>query len=160
MKSQCAVCYISVLCSLASLTSGLPSPVGLFSVVQFPNDACSGVSGLTGTCLTASECTTRSGSSDGTCAAGFGVCCLVVAETCQTTTISHNNTYVRNPSYPAVLTSSTSAQTCSYKVEKMSEEEICQLRLDFQTVELGQTASSGVCTDTFQVTTSVDSSAT
>ena len=129
-------------------------------MVQFPNDACQGESGLTGTCLTASECTTRSGSNDGTCAAGFGICCLVVADTCTTTTISHNNTYVRNPSYPSALTSSTSAQTCTYKVEKMSDENICQLRLDFQTVELGQTASSGVCTDTLQVTTSVDSSST
>ena len=145
---------------MSSLSSSLPSPVGLFSVVQFPNLACPGDSGLTGTCLTASECTSRAGSSDGTCAAGFGVCCLVVAASCQSSTISHNNTYLRNPGYPAALASSTSAQTCSYKVEKMSEENICQLRLDFQTVELGQTASSGVCTDSLQVTTSADSSST
>ena len=145
---------------MSSLSSSLPSPVGLFSVVQFPNAACSGDSGLTGTCLTASECTARAGSTDGNCAAGFGVCCLVVADTCQGSAISHNNTYVRNPGFPSVLASSTSAQTCSYNVEKMSDENICQLRLDFQTVELGQTASSGVCTDSLQVTTSVDSSST
>ena len=84
----------------------------------------------------------------------------MVASTCDSSlTVSHNNTYVRNPSYPSALTSSTSAQTCSYKVVK-SEENICQLRLDFQTVELGQTGSSGVCTDSLQVTTSVDSSST
>ena len=28
-----------------------------------------------GTCETSSECTTDGGSADGTCAAGFGVCC-------------------------------------------------------------------------------------
>lgn len=145
---------------MSSLCSSLPSPVGLFSVVQFPNSACLRDSGLTGTCLTMSECEARAGSSDGTCAAGFGVCCLVVEDSCQGPTISRNNTYLANPSFPSALASSTSAQTCSYKVEKMSEGNICQLRLDFQTVELGQTASSGVCTDTLQVTTSVDSSST
>ena len=30
---------------------------------------------LQGTCYTASECGTKSGTSDGNCAAGFGVCC-------------------------------------------------------------------------------------
>ena len=48
----------------------------LFSVVKFPNDACASSTSLTGTCLTASECTTAGGSADGNCAAGFGVCCL------------------------------------------------------------------------------------
>ena len=82
----------------------------------------------------------------------------MVSATCNVlTTISNNNTYVRNPSYPSTLTSTSSAQTCGYKVEKMNEN-ICQLRLDFQAVELGQTASSGACTDTLEVTASVDSS--
>ena len=62
--------------AVCCLTSGLPSPVGLFSVVQFPNDACSTGSGLTGTCVTSSECNTRAGTADGSCASGFGVCCL------------------------------------------------------------------------------------
>ena len=29
-----------------------------------------------GTCLTSSECSSKSGTSDGNCAAGFGVCCV------------------------------------------------------------------------------------
>ena len=31
---------------------------------------------LSGTCETSSECSTDGGSADGTCAAGFGVCCV------------------------------------------------------------------------------------
>ena len=83
-----------------------------------------------------------------------------MASTCDSSlTVSHNNTYVRNPSYPSALSSSTSTQTCGYKVQKLNDQ-ICQLRLDFENLELGQTASSGVCTDTLQVTASVDSPAT
>ena len=31
----------------------------LFSVVKFPNDACTATNGLIGTCLTSTECTSR-----------------------------------------------------------------------------------------------------
>ena len=49
----------------------------LFSIVQFPNQQCtaSSSSSTYGTCYTSSECTSKGGSSDGNCAAGFGVCC-------------------------------------------------------------------------------------
>ena len=48
--------------AIASLTRAVPSPIGLFSVVQFPNDACdtTDATPLTGTCLTSTECTGRS----------------------------------------------------------------------------------------------------
>merc|ERR1719225_730195 len=52
----------------------------LFSVVTFPNDQCTGKSSsssneIKGTCFTSSECSGKSGTADGNCAAGFGVCC-------------------------------------------------------------------------------------
>ena len=42
------------------------------------NDECrsSSDSSLTGTCLSSSECSDQSGTNDGQCAAGFGVCCV------------------------------------------------------------------------------------
>jgi hypothetical protein len=71
----------------------------LFSVITFPNkyttikhlllvkipiqffiiSVCVPVSDLTmkGTCLTAKECGEASGTSDGNCASGFGVCCVL-----------------------------------------------------------------------------------
>ena len=144
--------------ALCGLVHPAPSPIGLFSIVQFPNDACTSASSLTGTCLTSTECTSRSGAASGTCAAGFGVCCLVTSSTCSTT-ISQNNTYIQNPSYPSTYPTPSSATMCSYTVNKVNDN-ICQLRLDFQTQELGITATTGACTDTFQATLSVESSST
>ena len=77
--------------ALSSLVSSLPSPVGLFSVVQFPNEACNSGSGSTGTCYTASECSTKSGTVDGTCAAGFGVCCLGESLTVSQSRVTHSS---------------------------------------------------------------------
>ena len=62
MSCFCAVIYVYSF-ALPVLSLGLaaavprPAPLsGLFSVVQFPNDACTATSGLTGTCVTSTEC--------------------------------------------------------------------------------------------------------
>merc|ERR1712037_518152 len=109
--------------------------LSLFSVVQFPNDECtsSTTSPTTlGTCLTSSECTSRSGAASGTCAAGFGVY------------------YIRNPGYPSSYTP-TSAVTCSFTINKASDD-ICQLRLDFQTMSGYTATTDGTCTASFEAT--------
>ena len=123
----------------------------LFSIVQFPNQQCTASSSSTtyGTCYTSSECTAKGGSSDGNCAAGFGVCCVITTSTCSTS-ITTNTTYIRNPNYPSSYTPS-SAGTCSYTVKKVSDD-ICQLRLDFQTMTGFYTGTSGACgVDDFEV---------
>ena len=54
--------YIYYVCSLYS---------------RFPNDACQGDGGgKNGTCYTKEECSTKGGEEIGSCASGFGVCCL------------------------------------------------------------------------------------
>ena len=104
---------IIILVVAIGLSSSAPSPIpiGLFSVVQFPNDACTTSSSVTGTCVTSTECTSKvdntlpyfpspsplmvnniilliisflykGGSASGGCAAGFGVCCLITSATC------------------------------------------------------------------------------
>lgn len=150
-----------IVSGLVGHLGAVPSPLGLFTVVQFPNDACTASSGLTGTCVTAAQCSERGGTASGNCAASFGVCCLVAAATCDSSgaAVTYNNTYMRNPSYPSAYPTSTSTTTCAYKVTKLSDN-ICQVRLDFQTLELGQTASSGACTDSIQATLSAESSVT
>jgi len=140
----------------------IPSPIGgLFTVVQFPNDACTTDDSLSpvGTCLTSSECTTKGGTASGQCAAAFGVCCLITESTCSSSavTISHNNTYFRNPSFPSTYPTSASSTTCAYKITKASDD-VCQLRLDFQTLELGQTDADGTCTDNIAATLSAENS--
>jgi len=151
-----------LLAGLCSPGLSVPAPErsekALFSVVKFPNDACTASTGLTGTCVTSTECTGRDGTATGTCAAGFGVCCVVYSATCiVSTAISTNNTYLRNPGYTAALASSTSTQTCSYKISK-ADSEVCQLRLDFETLELGQTVATGACTDSLTASTTADNS--
>lgn len=44
------------------------NPFSLFHVVQFPNTDCVTGADTQGTCYTASECSTRGGTADGTCA--------------------------------------------------------------------------------------------
>merc|ERR1711915_130153 len=120
----------------------------LFSIVQFPNQQCTGSSSSStyGTCYTSSECSAKGGSADGNCAAGFGVCCVIYTTTCGTA-ISTNTTYIRNPGYPSSYTAS-SASTCTYTFNKVSAD-ICQLRLDFQTFSgFATSTTAGDCYDT------------
>merc|ERR1719211_302724 len=84
----------------------------LFSIVQFPNQQCTGASSTStyGTCFTSS-------------------------------------TYIRNPGYPSSYTAS-SASTCTYTFNKASDD-ICQLRLDFQTFSgFATSTTAGDCYDT------------
>jgi len=120
----------------------------LFSIVQFPNQVCTSASSTTtyGTCYTSTECTAAGGTADGNCAAGFGVCCIIATSTCSST-ITTNTSYVRNPGYPSTITPSTTG-TCVYTVSKVNSD-ICQLRLDFQTMSGLLTTSAGACTDKF-----------
>jgi len=132
----------------------------LFSVVQFKNEACVSsdtlASGSTanrnGTCFTSSECSTRGGSSRGSCASGFGVCCVFTVSA-TSSTISNNDTYIQNPSFPSAYGETNSL---AYTIQKCSDD-ICWLRLDFeQFTTLGPAdtleANGGACVDTFTVT--------
>merc|ERR1719232_1454721 len=133
------------ICSSSNVTEDRSGKsFSLFSIVQFPNQECTAASSSTtyGTCYTSSECTAKGGSSDGNCAAGFGVCCVIYSSSCSGV-ISTNTTYIRNPSYPSSYTPS-SAGTCAYTVNKVSDD-VCQLRLDFQTMTGYYTGTSGLC---------------
>lgn len=109
----------------------------LFSIVNFKNDPCvsssSIASGSTsyrnGTCFTASECSSKGGSSKGGCASGFGVCCVFMLSDSSSTTVNYNDTYLQNPSYPSTYGSTSSL---SYTVNKV-QSDVCWLRLDFET---------------------------
>ena len=53
----------------------------LFTIVRFGNTACDAdVTARNGTCYTAAECASKGGTSSGTCASGFGVCCTFDGE--------------------------------------------------------------------------------
>merc|ERR1719490_72620 len=148
LSSRSRAAVLGLVLSLAASVSARNETNGkafsLFSIVQFPNQQCTASSSTTtyGTCYTSSECTTKGGSADGNCAAGFGVCCVITTSTCSSS-ISTNTTYIRNPNYPSSYTP-TSAGTCSYTINKVSDD-VCQLRLDFQTMSGFYTGTSGAC---------------
>jgi hypothetical protein len=94
----------------------------IFQVVRFPNDAClATTASKNGTCYTAEECSNKGGTSGGSCAEGFGVCCVFTL-TCGSTS-SENCTYFE-------FTSTVAAGACRAKICKANPN-ICRLRLDF-----------------------------
>merc|ERR1711962_688197 len=132
------ITLLCMLCSLLTVSDSSSADVrdrenkllNVFNIVTFPNDGCvSG--GVYGVCYTASECSAKGGTSDGTCASGFGVCCKF-SGTCGGTT-SLNNTYFK----------STDADTspCTFTVCKCSSD-ICSIRLNFDTFSTDQPSSS------------------
>jgi len=117
--------------------------LSVFNVISFPNAVCTSTSGYNGTCYTASECTSLGGSSSGTCASSFGVCCVFSLE-CGATS-SQNNTYAIKTSY----STSTDSDPCTYTICKCSSS-ICKIRIDFDTMVLAapfSTSSTAVAAD-------------
>lgn len=103
--------------------------LSIFNVVRFPNENCVGAGSLNGTCYTASECTSLSGTASGGCASSFGVCC-VFSLSCGATTSA-------NTSYAQISSFSTTSDTdpCTYTYCK-NNEDICKLRIDYESMVL------------------------
>merc|ERR1719331_3632161 len=98
----------------------------VFQVIKFPNDVCSGAT-RNGTCYTSEECSTKGGASDGSCASGFGVCC-VFALACGASA-SENQTYLVQASV------TTLTNPCKYTICPCGTN-ICRIRFDFTTMVL------------------------
>merc|ERR1711936_623619 len=108
----------------------------IFQVVKFPNDVCTG-SSRNGTCYTSEECSTKRGTNDGSCASGFGVCC-VFSLSCGDTS-SENQTYL-------VQSSTTSLTSpCTYTICKCATT-ICRIRFDFSTFVLANAVAGTTVT--------------
>merc|ERR1711997_387737 len=101
-----------------------PKLISTFQIVRFPNDPCVGSNSRNGTCYTSQECSSKSGTSAGTCADGFGVCCTFIINTCGSTS-SENLTVWQSPT--TVTTGSCPLTICP------TSDDICSLRLDFTT---------------------------
>ncbi|XP_059078469.1 uncharacterized protein LOC131876939 isoform X2 [Tigriopus californicus] len=128
----------------------------IFNIVTFKNDPCTttGAGNLGGTCLDSTSCSSRGGTASGNCAAGFGVCCLfVVNGAC-----SGDQTITQNDGYPAADT--TADETCNYKFNRICEN-LCQIRLDFETLktEVDATGACGTAADAVAVTSPFSSTA-
>merc|ERR1719150_3422114 len=130
-----------MICSLCGASNRTESTkagktFSLFSVVQFPNDVCTSTSGTytNGTCITSGQCLSRGGTSQGSCAAGFGVCCVYTLSATGSV-ISQNVSYIINPNYPSTYAPTSTPATVSYTINKCSCD-VCRLRLDFEEFQL------------------------
>ncbi|XP_050300764.1 uncharacterized protein LOC126739230 [Anthonomus grandis grandis] len=108
-------------------------------LVRFENGECDGGNGFTGTCFTRRECSYQDGVRAASCANSAGACC-VFQRTCGESS-SVNNTYFVSPGFPSTYTGGTA---CSFTIEK--QDDACQVRLDFLTLNLAQPNVNGTCT--------------
>jgi len=125
----------------------------LFSVVNFPNLACTTAMSneMRGICVTAEECNGRSGTASGNCAAGFGVCCFTTVDDL-TATVVNNMTYLVNPGYPSAHAEVTTALNYQYSIQAKAN--TAAIRLDFHTGVFTQpVAATGACGNVDTVTT-------
>jgi len=128
----------------------------IFSVVSFKNDPCQSTSSISsgstdyrnGTCRTSEECSDKGGSIKGTCASGFGVCCVHIIDDDDDTDVNHNDTYIQNPNFPSAYDEDNDI---NYKVNKVSDD-ICFLRLDFEQFQTNRN-NDGTCQDRLEITT-------
>jgi len=97
--------------------------LNVFTIINFPNDPCTSGS-TSGVCYTATECSALGGTTSGSCASGFGVCCLFTGGCGATASV--NNTYFAS--------SSSDSSPCTFTVCKCNDD-ICQLRLNFDTFQ-------------------------
>ena len=115
--------------------------LNVFNIVKFPNDGCnSSISNVYGVCYTASECTSLGGTSTGSCASGFGVCCTFSGGCSGSTSL--NNTYFKS--------SESDSSPCVFNVCKSSDD-VCQIRLGFDTFDIAQPT-----TTTYLATTTIN----
>merc|ERR1712226_718920 len=116
--------------------------LSLFTIVSYKNEGCIATGGNNGTCYSSSDCTRLNGQAAGSCASGFGVCCLF-SKTCGEST-STNCTYFQNAGFPSTF---DNVGSCQLTINKCSPD-VCQLRLDFDNFVLAQPeATDHVCQD-------------
>ncbi|KAI8421768.1 hypothetical protein MSG28_009732 [Choristoneura fumiferana] len=104
----------------------------IFEVVEFDHVPCTSSSGLEGTCLHESDCQGIGGATMGTCADGYGACC-VIQYSCDDTSAAAAGWFT-NPGFPEP---SSERLSCAVSISKQSED-VKQIRLDFLNFEVTQ----------------------
>lgn len=103
--------------------------ISSFQIVKFPNDPCVGSATRNGTCYTSQECSDKKGTSAGSCADGFGVCCTFLVTNCGSTIYENQTDWT----IPAALP--TTENSCKLNVCPQSTD-ICSLRIDFTAFQI------------------------
>jgi hypothetical protein len=107
-----------------------------FTILSFPNLSCnSSDATLDGTCYTSSECSAKGGKSLGSCALGFGVCCIFNLACFSES--SENGTIFTSPN--------TILPLCSAMIRFGTD--ICQVKLELEEFVLLDPDAEGLCTE-------------
>merc|ERR1712156_650692 len=107
--------------------------IGIFNVVRFPNNVCDTNGNMNGTCYTAEECTSRDGVATGSCADGYGVCCVITLSCGSTTT--ENCTYLQQVAATDPATDSDTSLACTYTICPATAT-VPRIRFDLTAMEL------------------------
>ncbi|XP_068617450.1 uncharacterized protein [Battus philenor] len=102
----------------------------VLEVVEFDHETCYSTTGLEGRCLHEYDCDAAGGSSIGTCADGYGTCCVTVFSC-----YGHSSAavaWLTNPEFPSP---SSTRLSCELTLNKTSKD-VEQIRLDFTNFEL------------------------
>lgn len=99
----------------------------IFQVIKFENAACKGTS-RNGTCFTDQECKARGGTKSGSCADGFGVCCIKMLANGESSNL--NMTHISSTG--KARTTTITAGATKYTICPASDA-ICRIRFDFTT---------------------------
>jgi len=133
-----ALKYLALLAILATtLVYAIPEDlerrkkaIGIFNLVQFPNDECEGsTAGTFGTCYTSEECSERNGVSSGSFADGYGVCCVI--------TLACGGRSAENCTY---LTETAATDDCTYTICPR-DATINRIRLDLTMFQIASPSS-------------------
>ncbi|XP_059099771.1 uncharacterized protein LOC131893679 isoform X2 [Tigriopus californicus] len=114
--------------------------LSIFQIVQFQNGPCNTTGVQSGTCYTQSECDNRGGRGAGTCAGGFGVCCIINLA-CGGTS-SENCTYLVQSS----TTATNEMTSCQYTICPC-DKHICRLRFDFESFNINGPVTGSAISD-------------
>lgn len=116
-------CLCFVMCCYG-LPNGEKNPkFSIFQIAKFQNGPCIGDGTRNGTCYTESECSALGGANGGSCADGFGVCCIKKIT-------SGEGSAVNGSFIVAEAASVTAGSVYTYSVCP-SGPEICRIRFDF-----------------------------
>ncbi|XP_065340133.1 uncharacterized protein LOC135939592 [Cloeon dipterum] len=115
--------------------------LNLLTLVRFANSECQSTEGLIGSCYPDNECVGLGGLIGGTCANGFGVCCVFIG-TCGDR-LQANGSYFQSPNFPDLMPTSNQPQSCYFEILKTNPW-VTQIRLDFDFFELAN-PTGGEC---------------
>lgn len=110
----------------------------IFQIIKFANDPCIG-SNRNGTCFTKQECDNEGGTESGSCADGFGVCCIKILSDEDSTSL--NQSYIVQASSTSLGVGSRQYSICPCSVD------VCRIRFDFTMFNLAApfTMQTGNC---------------